>query len=110
MDELGDEGREPLDVALRTAELDDEIPVLHIAQVTESMPKGLPDGGRRLRSLEDADARHFPHLLRLGCTRHEEGEEGKGDHESDKSAPHSHLLITTCYTWPGLGQIVPYLA
>src|SRR5262249_47860021 len=107
LDEFGGEGGEPLDVALRTAELDGEILALHIAEVTESMPKGLPDGDRRLRSLEDADARHFPHLLRLGCPWHAEGEEGKGDNEPDKRAAHIHLLIATWEPWPGLRQIVP---
>lgn len=41
LDELGGEGEEPLDVALRAAELEDEILALHVTKVPQSLLEGL---------------------------------------------------------------------
>jgi len=96
LDQLGSKGGEPLVVPLPIPPLDDKVLALHVAEVAQFLIEGLQIG-RRSGGMghEQADARGFHGLRRLGGEQRHKESEGKHRSKPDSMESHSDLLLST---------------
>jgi hypothetical protein len=90
-DELGRQVGKALTSPFGRADLQREVPSLHVAQFAQPLPQFLNgDGGEQ----QNPYAVDFPRLLRRGGARRHQASEGEEQDNPDGAAPHSALLLS----------------
>jgi hypothetical protein len=95
LDQLGDQRRKTLGLAVRKACLDDEILAFRIAQFPEALGECLVFRcvSRSRGEPDKTDPIHFCRRRRIGGKRHGEEDEGQHHDEPHGLAPHRHFLL-----------------